>query len=255
MEYNYSMGVIDDTFFEECKNTRWMTRSHNMIWKTLNQRESVGDMSYLFWKYNPKDYKDFWDKYTSDINILNTDLKHSGRSVSYLLDLAKTYKERSGNTSTPLPTYFKNIVWHIIVQTYDGLNREREFMEYIKKYGYTCDKVEGDIDAGYGIDLELKKNGNHFAYLQIKPMSFCLGNSNAALREDRKLAFSKREKVRKEFGKEVWMIIYKKDESTGEVKWHFNENGVMVNSFEHFISPEGYSNFSNTKGEWRNLTF
>lgn len=217
---------------------------YNEACKAMISRNKLGDLSSLYQRLQPTDYDDFLVKYCED------GLKHKdnelmkyrrGRSVEELWELAKEYRELTGNFDIPLEVYMQNLITLAIIDTYDGQRFEREVGSYMTNKGILYDKPKNNEDSKYGIDF--KVYGKDFTDLkcliQVKPISFFRGDKNEALKQDRICAFEKYEICRKEYGVPTFYMVYDIWRN-GMVKWLCKDGNFCLKLHE-LTNPDGTS--------------
>lgn len=230
--------------WDECISTSWMTSSCNMGFWKINGRKNIGDLSYLYQKYQPKDYQDFYDKYTSDTT--GDKPEHHGRTEEELRKIAQNYKLYANSTLDD-DMFFKNLLWHIIVQTYEGHKQEQVLIEYMNQYELNASSCNPDMDAVYGTDIEATYNNKKF-YVQVKPITFFYGNNNQSLLNDRINAIKKYNKTIADYNAITYYVIYEKGKD-GEIKWWYNEKGKLFNKLSDLIAPTGITKFNKYNGQ------
>ena len=185
MVYN----LKDKIYYEKLK---LKLKKYNDIWRNFSGRPYVGDCSFLYKKYRPKDYNDFWMKYINDAsneNYLWDKAKgdiHIGRSIEQLENLAKLYHNAINNPKITIDMCFDDIVNHTIIETFDGHNVERYLISLLNKQGkYTVEETDSFIDSKYGIDLIIRnpKDENYIRYIQVKPFSFFIGINTGVIKD------------------------------------------------------------------------
>lgn len=206
---------------EELRATAFMTKDHNYAWYRINNRKTIGDMMYLLNKYKPTSIEDFYTKYTNDYEC-DGNPQHRGRTLEEIEQIAIKYKSLSGD-DIPLETYIKNILWHTIVQTWDGYSRECDLQGYGALRGYELRKTNNEDDATLGVDFEVRINDNLKCFIQLKPETFLKGNSNKSLINDRRLAILKVEKVKEIYNVPTYYVFYRQD---GTYKYDTNNHKI-----------------------------
>lgn len=197
----------------------------------------IGNCTNLYRKLRPNDCNDFYEKYIK-YGKENADLSISKRGLSYdeLVSLAERYKktvEEKLKVSYDLSVYFYDALCHIIVETWDGQQNERDFIKFLTNLGYNCSKFDGKIDAEYGVDIKVTRDDGRVSAIQIKPISFFKSN-RSDVQSDRISLCSKYEDAYKNFGFKTYYAIYVKDKATGEIKWVKNGNGYRFRINELF---------------------
>lgn len=188
----------------------------------------IGNCTELFRRHNPTSYEDFYRKYiTYAKEHPNKVIYYRGLSYDELLHTAEEYKkmtEEKVDVNYDLSVYFYDLVCHIIIETYNGQNIERSFINYLTSLGYKCDNFVGRIDAKYGVDIRVtNKNDNVYA-IQIKPISFFKSNKTD-VQEDRISLCLKYTEAMAVLGIETFYAIYEENKETNEIKWLKNKNG------------------------------
>lgn len=197
-----TLRLKDKEYYNSNKKT--FNTKYNKIWKQIAGRPFLGSCSYLFRKYKPTSYQDFFDKYVNDSDTYGYDSitcrgsEHHGRSIEQLNRLAELYHKRCNDKDITVDMCFDDIVNHAIIETYDGHQAELIVMKAIDSTGkYYTEPCEDDIDARYGVDIIVKnkENGKISNLLQIKPITTFLGTYNSSLIEDRKNFFNKQNEL------------------------------------------------------------
>lgn len=234
----FSTKIKERSYYEDNKNR--IAKKHNKLWKSISGRPFVGNCSYLFAKLKPTSYQDFFDKYVEFVNPIyeGAKLKKNqfyGRSLDDLTRLAEYYQEQADDSNFTLEEYFDDIVCHVIIETFDGHQAEKELMTVLTRYGYDVEETEGDMDAEYGVDLIVRKNGEFKEFIQVKPLSTFV-RTNPSLIEDRSNFFMKQLKLDEFIEKNetnlkkrsiIYMLYdYQHLISTGEVLWYYKDDKV-----------------------------
>jgi hypothetical protein len=234
----FSNVLKERAYYEELKNR--IAKKHNQIWKSISGRPFVGNCSYLYAMLKPTSYQDFFDKYLAFINPKDEGIKLKknqfyGRTIEDLTRLAHYYQEQANDSSFTLEEYFDDIVCHVIIETFDGHKAEKELMKVLTDYGFDVEETEGDMDAEYGVDLIVRKNGELKEYIQVKPISTFV-RTNPSLIADRSNFFMKQLKLdefieNNETNLKKRRIIYMLYDyshliSTGEVLWYYKDDRV-----------------------------
>lgn len=211
------------------KRTNCISKKYNTHWKLFAGRKSIGDCSNLFQRLCPTDYYDFYVKYTKDgeDTVLNrSEFIYSGRTEEEIKSIAEKYRDECNDYSYPLEDYIKNVYMHTIIETFDGQLKERQVNQILTNFGYTYEKPNNDEDSKYGIDFKVFKEGKLIFVIQVKPISFFIGNKNQSLINDRKNAFKKEALVREKFNVPTYYMIYSVEENGG-VKWLCENNKLL----------------------------
>lgn len=220
---------------KELRETAYMTKDHNYQWYKINNRTEIGDMMYLLTKYKPTSIEDFYNKYTND-TIDDGNPQHRGRTLDEIEKIAIKYKALSGD-DIPLDTYIKNILWHTVVQTWDGYSRECDLQAYGALRGYELRKTNNEDDATLGVDFEVRVKDKLKCFIQLKPETFIKGNSNKSLINDRRLAILKQDKVKQIYDVPTYYVFYKNDNTylstdSNKICWQLeklvNTDGTLI---------------------------
>ena len=218
-------------FSEElCRKAKEGLRSFSqcmVIYKNyFSYSNSIGNCTNLYRLHQPVSYEDFYNKYI-DYAEKNQNLKVYDRGLSYyeLRMMAEFYKiraEYNGVPVRPVENYFYDLLCHIIIETFDGQQQERQITKYLENMGFKCSTFEGNLDAKYGIDRKLEKDDKTYA-LQIKPVSFFFSKRKDVI-EDRIKLCKEYELAKDELGIKTFYSVYKRDELDNSVQWYKNGN-------------------------------
>ena len=248
------------------KNKQKFNTNCNEQYKEISGRKFIGNNSWLFKYLQPTDYQDFFNKYLKytdgtslnpNVNYTKWDLmkdEYYGRTIDDLIAIAKFYKASCPHVDYPLEEFFDDLVNHIIIETFDGHQAEGELRDILISKGFEVKEINGYLDAKCGVDLIVTKNGS-VKYIQVKPITTFLGNSNVSLKNDRKNFFDKQKKLNDYLGEEteiIYMLYNKKHmDETKEILWFYkgdkvkfrlNElidiNGKALNKFSDFKSQK-----------------
>ncbi len=244
--------TINDTFFNECEQTKWMSSPNfRSAASPVTRPFTAGNMTYLYYKYNrPKTTKDFYQRYISDLDERETNTSKKGRTEEYLWSLAETYRKNC-DTSIPTETYYKNLVYRLFTQTINGHQAEEAFMNLYNEKSETIHFEGADflLDTGYGVDLVGTKGDLTF-YVQIKPYSFIASNSpDWSLHRDRLYMIDKRKKALNDYGNETYYAFYRKRED-GSLEWMV-KNNKLANKLEAILDNNGNSIFNHENIKWQ----
>lgn len=229
----FSSKLKSKKYYEENKGK--FNDKCNDQYKAINGKPFIGNNTWLYKTLNPVDYQDFFDKYLAcakgeslDPNkkYRRWDLKkdeHSGRTLEDLITLAKFYKESCNHVDYPIEDFFDDLVNHIIIETYDGHQAERELGDILSRRGGEVEETDGDFDSKFGVDLIVKTKKNTY-YIQVKPFStFSKMQPHDGLRKDRINFFEKQRYLDNYLGKhaEIVYMMYDKRhmDKTGEILW------------------------------------
>ena len=226
---------------EECvkaKNILGRNSSISMIWRNrFAPSNKIGNCTNLYRKLKPLNCEDFYLKYI-DYAEKHSDLPISKRGLSYdeLISLCEKYKadvEEKTNVNYDLSVYFHDALCHIILETWEGQQNERDFAAFLEKLGYSCSTFDGSVDSEYGVDIKVTRSDGRISGIQIKPISFFVSNRND-VQSDRINLCYKYESALHNFGFKTYYAIYVKDKATGEVKWLKNGDGYRFRIDELF---------------------
>jgi len=201
----------------------------------------IGNCSYLYTKLKPESYEDFYNKELSYAEN-NKKLKIEKRGLTYkeFYDLANKYKtlvENETDIKLELSTYFYGLVCHAIIETFNGQQKEEQIIKLLRKRGFKPHKVEGWKDARYGVDIATEGISEDF-YIQIKPITFFTSKFNDTV-QDRLNCCIKRKELLDIEKIETYYAIYKLYDTTGELKWLFNNNDDLLFNNQDLFSWNG----------------
>ena len=227
------------------------------IWmRQFSPKTSIGLMSELYRKLSPTSPEDFYEKYVAYAEE-NHHLPIPDRGLTYeeLLMLTGAYRQASLGHSlvTYSPEmYFYDALCHIILETWEGQQNEREFSLFLNKLGYKTETFDGNVDALYGLDIKVTRNDGKVSAIQIKPISFFTSKRPDVV-EHRRLLCKKYEKAYTEMnGLKTYYAVYHRDKATGEVTWIKNGNGFRFKINELFIyDPRNIDGTFHDKGSIR----
>ena len=128
--------------------------------------------------------------------------------------------------------YYWFIIYHLIVETFRGCQREKQIEEYLQHNGFEVVHGDDEDDIYCGIDLIASNDACSYA-LQVKPISFFRGNNNQGLIEDRKRAFQKEQNTLDKYGIPTYYIIYNGDELVR------NSKGKLCHRLKDLITRDG----------------
>lgn len=227
---------MESIFIQDCINTATASHKYDYAWYKLKNRYTIGDLSYLYTKYNPTSELDFYYQYINDGETNETDNRyHRGRSYVELRDICDAYMDYA--RTTDWNEAYHNLCYHIIVETYNGHKKERDLMNYIKSKGYRVTPTNSHEDCDLGVDLIAWKDGKKIG-IQVKPISFFIGNTKSDLKSDRRLAFKKRDMAKNSGFDEVYFSIYKSYSKTDTV-WVGNSKDGILHTFDEYLNSDG----------------
>lgn len=207
--------------YDEYAQSKANLSKYDKIWKEeFAARKVRGDCSYLYEKFNPSSYEDFYKQYVKNgeetyNNRMNINSYHRGRSIEEILQESIKYyhriKEQFPNDNVSIKDCINNFIGRTIHDTYDGHFAENMAERLLKKYGYKTAKPQGDSDSLYGIDRYCYEGDKLKFLLQVKPESFFANNKYKPKIRERKYAFIKGKKAEEVFNVPVFYIVYKRD--------------------------------------------
>lgn len=254
----------DKSYYESLK-TRFNNK-HASVWQTINHRNYVGNCSYLFKKYRPKDYEDFFQKYINDYSYVDYDTDtckgshYVGRSYEQLTNLAHIYHKTINDNSFTLEDCLDDIINHVIIETFDGHIVENRLCQMLINSGYMVENQDDNYDTKYGIDIVAVhlNNKNDIHYIQVKPISFFIGSKNQSLIYDRKKRiiseFEFKGTLTSSNVRDIEYVMYDKKEldTTGKVKIA-DLNGKKRFALYELINSNGIPLYNKTDFTFVNL--
>jgi hypothetical protein len=187
----------------------------------------IGNMTTLYRKLKPSDPTDFYNKYIDYAQKnRSSSIKNRGLTYNELVKLAEKYREfveEKMGITYDFETFFYDALCHIILETWDGQQNERDFKAYLKALGYECSEFKGSIDGEYGLDIKVTRNDGKISAIQIKPISFFVSWRDD-VQLDRINFCRKYEKALNDLGIKTYYAIYVKDKKTDNVLWVKNGN-------------------------------
>lgn len=196
-------------------------------WQKINNTKIWGCASCLYESYGqPETVCEFYHNYIKDDEHKKL-LKHY-TTVLYNADGGKERKS----------IYFYFIIYHLFTETLIGCQREQRIMQMLSDIGFEVNNAEDEDDIYNGIDFIICKDNRNYA-IQVKPISFFLGNKNEGLIKDRINAFNKEKNTWLKYNIPTYYIIYNGDEI---VK---NPNGKYCNKLADLINQDGTTKYKN----------
>lgn len=178
------------------------------IWSNINSTKNWGCCTYLYKKYGcPSTVEDFYIKYTTDDDDNNNPKEH-GRNKDYIWSYAEMLSEY---VTAPTETIYWYIVQKLIVDTFNGCQKEQKAKELLVSKGYSGVSPTLEEDTEFAIDLKVYNENKHLFNLQVKPDTFFKGNTNQSLIRDRISAFKKDLKAKNKYGVPTLYLVYSKE--------------------------------------------
>lgn len=246
---------------DECRKAKEILKKRNtntIIWRNkFAPSRVIGNCSKLYQIHEPEDYQDFFNKYT----LYSSEYKNTksiamrGLTEDELNVLAWRYKvecEANGEKEHDVQLYLNEALCHIIIETFDGKKKERDFKNYLRSKGYTILKDDFFDDTVYGIDIKAVKD-NKTTLIQIKPLSFFVAERPDTQRDRINLAV-KHEMTLEKYGIETMYAIY--DSKTG--MWLTNNNKGLAFSIDELFKYDKNNienNFERIKLNTDNMFF
>ena len=188
----------DLEYYEE--NKKYFNRHYNDVTKKYIGVKRIGRCSFLYKKYKTNDYQEFANKYFDDYvgNDFNTETLYGdenyGRSINQLTIIANKLKEElKDDVNVTLEMCLDLLITHTIIETIDGHIVENEVIDYLKRYDkFIVNNEIDEIDSNFNVDITVRNKLNNalISYIQVKPISTFLSNSEG-VRKDRVNFFKK----------------------------------------------------------------
>ena len=213
----------------EAKNKIGKNTIIGEIWrKKFAPSNKIGNMTTLYRSLNPIDCKDFYEKYIHNAEEYhNQSVWKRGLTYGELLTLAQNYRtdvEKKIGITYDLEEFFYDALSHIIIETWEGQQNERDFKQYLKGLGYECSDFDGHNDGKYGLDIKVTRDDGKVSGIQIKPITF-FKSWRDDVQKDRINLCRKYEMALNDMGIKTYYAIYEKDEKSNKVSWV--KNGDM----------------------------
>jgi hypothetical protein len=226
VDINIDCSIKSNEYYEINKDK--FNSNYNLIYKrNYAPKSNIGDCSYLYKNFHPTSYDDFLKQYLNskcDDFSFKTHKGNDkcGRSREQLKYLAECYyndiKKKFPKANVTIQDCLDNLIVHIIIETYDGHEVERYFVNLIRGWShhYIVEECDGKYDSELGIDFIIRRDddANFVRYMQVKPNSFFYYTiKHKALIDDRKNAFLKELKLNEiDENGTIEYLIYDKDE-------------------------------------------
>lgn len=236
--------------YGEYSQSRSNLNKYDTIWKeNFAARRVRGDCSYLYEKFKPTSYEDFYDKYVQDGETTYENRKslnsyHRGRSEEEILQESFRYytiiKENYPNDNVRIKDCINNFIGKTIHDTFDGHYAENMSDKLLASYGFVTAKPQGDSDSLYGIDRYCYKDNELKFLVQVKPKSFFEGNNYPSKIKERQYAFSKESKAEEVFKVPVYYLVYKRDKVDKSYIAFLTRDNKSAFKLNELCMPNGY---------------
>lgn len=197
----------------------------NIYRSNFSHSDKIGNCARLFDKLQPLTTIDFYIKYLSYAqHHISEPISKRGLTYDELYNTALLFQKQCEEVikaKYDLETYFYCLVCHIIYETFQGQNIERQFCKYIQKLGYKCEKFPSYLDTIYGLDLKVGVNDKTYG-IQIKPKSFIAGNRTDLVKDQIALCI-KYENTIRELNIKTYYAFYSLNKD-GQILWLKNNN-------------------------------
>lgn len=198
-------------------------------------------------------YQSFGNYYFENIRSV-ADLQELSKHLYNLFEKHKDTFVKKQDKILNLDNIFDLIILHAIIETYNGQFCEERVKQILEQRGTPYNKVEY-LDRTYGIDLLVtNKNNDSTSGIQIKPISFFLGNKPDLVR-DREKVFIQLKNLhngKNEYNvKRLFFVIYKVVDN--EIRFLSKEDNIF-----HEFSDMGdmmkndWATVCNTTDYWKN---
>lgn len=223
--------------------------NYNEIEKKYTNASQVGKCTQLckYFGCVTKSAEDFFYAYHGDgKRVEDAGMPYNmecGRSVEAIWEKAESlFKDIEGSplgniNHLTVTDCFLVLENHIILETWEGLQAERDFDHYlrtdetIKSLGWMVLEKDGEEDKNLGIDIKcFQPSTDTYMFLQVKPVSFFIDSkrpekqeSVRSLQRDRALAFKKMAEGMERFAPHNVLyryVIFEKDFGNGaKISW------------------------------------
>ena len=244
--------------YDEYCNSRNNLSKYDMIWKeNFASRKVRGDCSYLYTKFKPVSYEDFYKKYVQDGNSTynnrkNIDSYNRGRSEEEILTESIRFynmiKDEYPNDVIRITDCINVYIGRTIHDTFDGHYIENLVDKLLAHNGYTTSSPQGDSDSLYGIDRYCYRDGTLKFLVQVKPMYFFKDNKYKNKIIERKYAFEKEAKAEKVFNVPIYYVVYKRDKLDNKRVSFLTNGNNFAFKLNQLCNPNGLVNDNPYKG-------
>ncbi len=210
--------------FDRIANEKGDKKLFSVPWRDIFAlRENSGCCVKACKDLNPSSAEDFFNRgYTVNKKM----------HIDNLCDLALRWKGHLGKIVEDVPDslFLDNVICHNFVETFKGVNREKEVIKMLLENDYEILDSTDEDDWKLGADIIARKNGIIY-FIQVKVVSFLFGMKKDCI-DDRKKIFSQfiPEQLKKNNGKKIPFIWLFYDYDTKD--WFFNP---LTNSFQFDI--------------------
>ena len=232
--------IFDVNKCREAKEILGKIPSARKIWgKEFSPSRSIGKCSMLYKILQPTSYEDFYYKYIKYAeNHHNETIPNRGLTEKEIIELAWRYKnlsEENADYEQPLYRYADDAICHIIIETYDGMKRERDALAIARSYDPNIQPANYKYDSEYGMDMLSVKNNTLNYGIQIKPISFFKSKSED-VNTDRKILCEKYIKAQEDLKIKTYYMIY--ETNNGNISWKKMEINSYGNLMMSWIMTE-----------------
>ena len=249
------MEIKNSIIFSEnaCRDAKDKLKRNEKIMKIWNDNfapaKAIGKCSTLITRYNPETYEEFFIRYVQYAqNYQDQPVKDRGLTIDELHELAKKYKTLSEaqcpSVNFDEETYLNDAICHIIVETFDGRNKERDIIKRLTCLGQNAVMADDDFDRKYGIDIICKNSeGKIVMGIQVKPHTF-LTSTRRDVGDDRRRLYEKHIKTKNELGIETYYVVYNSSDKD-KVQWLTNINGKICFKLDDLFEKNGLEPYYN----------
>jgi hypothetical protein len=198
------------------------SKKFSIPWRNIYaKRINSGKCVYTCKLLDPKDPEEFY-------NIGHT--KNPKMAKEAIEDIAYRWREYCHADDIPLVVFYDNVVCHNFVETWRGVNKEKEVMERILSCGGKILPSTDKDDCDLGADI-IAQFGDNMYYIQVKVTSFLFGPKQDCI-DDRKKVFEQfiPNQLKKNNGKKIPFIWLFYDYDSKD--WFFNP---LTNNFRFDI--------------------
>lgn len=233
--------VFTETKCREAKAVLGKIGSAMSVWGTeFSPSRSIGKCSYLYKVLQPTSYEDFYEKYIKyAAEHPDESIPNRGLTEKELIELGHKYKrlsEENADYEQPLYMYVYDAICHIIVETYDGMEKERDALRLAKQHDGDVQPATYEYDSDYGMDMLSIKGGKIKYGIQIKPITF-FRSTREDVKKDRRLMCIKHDKALKELDIETFYMIYER--TPAGITWKTHEGNKLLWRFKDVVEYDG----------------
>ena len=251
-------------YYDKIKSI-YRKKSLNDIWhKHGSPKHKSGNCTQCFqdWENstntNKSSFVDFGSFYLQNCKSIDEVYALAEELKSHFQTVKDNFNQQELNEILNIENIVDLIILHSVVETYRGFAVENEVKKYLLSKNKNVFK-DVTLDTEYSIDLLVETNTpNYFAGIQVKPISFFLGNENKdnTLRIDRNKFFENVKKVKEKYKtiENVYFAIYKIEKE--QIFFYYTKNNDIFHCFSNHddMLKNDWQSIFYDKTKWKTIS-